>query len=281
MYLKKTPNTHGRIRLSIVDNYYDRVKKCSRQKTIESIGFLDELQKIYEDPIAHFQKRVDQLNEEKRAKQAPINFTFYDSDRLCVGDSLRKNFGYAALSKIYHELEIDKFLIHRQRYTKEKYDANTIMKMLVYSRILAPASKKASFDNREWFFEKSNYSLDDVYRCLDFFHKHKESLQVWMNDRIKKNYGRDTSLIYYDVTNYYFETDNQITRLTSFVKEYARSIVQIQSYRWDFSWITMHSRLLTNFFQETRTTVSLIVRTLDESKSSSTLDVSSQLPIKP
>ena len=72
MYLKKTPNTHGRIRLSIVDNYYDRVKKCSRQKTIESIGFLDELQKIYEDPIAHFQKRVDQLNEEKRAKQAPI-----------------------------------------------------------------------------------------------------------------------------------------------------------------------------------------------------------------
>ena len=209
MYLKKTPNTHGRIRLSIVDNYYDKVKKCSRQKTIESIGFLDELQKIYEDPIAHFQKSVDQLNEEKRAKQAPINFTFYDSDRLCVGDSLRKNFGYAALSKIYHELEIDKFLIHRQRYTKEKYDANTIMKMLVYSRILAPASKKASFDNREWFFEKSNYSLDYVYRCLDFFHKHKESLQVWMNDRIKKNYGRDTSLIYYDVTNYYFETDNQ------------------------------------------------------------------------
>lgn len=142
MYLKKTPNTHGRIRLSIVDNYYDKVKKCSRQKTIESIGFLDELQKIYDDPIAHFQKRVDQLNEEKRAKQAPINFTFYDSDRLCVGDSLRKNFGYAALSKVYHELEIDKFLIHRQRYTKEKYDANTIMKMLVYSRILAPASKK-------------------------------------------------------------------------------------------------------------------------------------------
>lgn len=44
MYLKKTPNTHGRIRLSIVDNYYDKVKKCSRQKTVESIGWLDELE---------------------------------------------------------------------------------------------------------------------------------------------------------------------------------------------------------------------------------------------
>ena len=77
MYLKKTPNSHGRIRLSIVDTYYDKVKKCSRQKTVESIGWLDELEKQYEDPIAHFTKRVAQLNEEKKKKQAPIHFTFY------------------------------------------------------------------------------------------------------------------------------------------------------------------------------------------------------------
>ena len=209
MYLKKTPNAQGRIRLSIVDNYYDKQKKCSRQKTIESIGFLDELEKIYEDPISHFQKRVELLNQQKKEKQAPINFTFYDSDRLCIGDNLRKNFGYAAFSKIYHELKLDTFFNNRQRHTKESYDANTIMKMLVYSRLLAPASKKASYDNRDQFFEKTDYSLDDVYRCLTFLNKHKENLQVWMNDKIKEQYGRDTSLIYYDVTNYYFETDEQ------------------------------------------------------------------------
>ena len=209
MYLKKTPNKKGRIFLSIIDSYYDKKTKNAKHKTIESIGYLDELEKIYDDPIAHFQKRVEQLKEEKKAKQSPINFTFYDSDRLCVGDDFRKNFGYAALSKVYHELEIDKFLINRQRHTKESYDANTIMKMLVYSRILAPASKKASYEHRERFFEKTDYSLDDVYRCLSFFDKHKETLQVWMNERIKENYGRDTSLIYYDVTNYYFETDEQ------------------------------------------------------------------------
>ena len=71
MYLKKTPNTHGRIRLSIVDNYYDKVKKCSRQKTVASIGWLDELEKQYDDPIAYFTKRVAQLNEEKQKKAAP------------------------------------------------------------------------------------------------------------------------------------------------------------------------------------------------------------------
>ena len=209
MYLKKTPNSHGRIRLSIVDTYYDKVKKCSRQKTVESIGWLDELEKQYEDPIAHFTKRVAQLNEEKKKKQAPIHFTFYDSDRLRIDDDLRKNFGYAALSRIYHELGIHTFLTNRQRHSKEQYDANAIMKMLVYSRLLFPASKKSSYDGRERFFERSDYSLNDVYRCLSFLDKHRETLQIWMNDRIKKNYGRDTSLIYYDVTNYYFETDEQ------------------------------------------------------------------------
>lgn len=209
MFLKKTPNKSGRINLAIVDGYYDKATKKTKHKVIESLGYLDELEKQYDDPIDYFTKRAKKLTEEKKARQAPINFTFYDSDRLCVGDNLRKNFGYTALSKIYHELELDKFLNNRQRHTKESYDANTILKMLVYSRILAPASKKSSFDHREMFFEKTNYSLDDVYRCLSFLNKHKETIQVWINDKIKENYGRDTSLIYYDVTNYYFETDEQ------------------------------------------------------------------------
>lgn len=81
------------------------------------------------------------------------------------------------------------------------------MKFLVYSRLLAPASKKKTYENRNWFFEKDNYSLDDVYRCLTFFNKHKENLQLWINDKVKVFYGRNTSFIYYNVTNYYFETD--------------------------------------------------------------------------
>ena len=55
-----------------------KLKKCSRQKTVASIGWLDELEKQYDDPIAYFTKRVAQLNEEKQKKQAPINFTFYN-----------------------------------------------------------------------------------------------------------------------------------------------------------------------------------------------------------
>lgn len=207
MYLKKTPSGNGRIRLSIVDGYYDKAKKCSRQVTVESLGFLDELEKEYEDPISFFSVRVEQLKEEKKQKKAPITFTFRDSDKIESNSTLRKNFGYTALSKIYHELGIHTFLTNRQRHTNDEYDADNIMKLLVYSRLLSPSSKKKTYENRNWFFEKDNYSLDDVYRCLTFLGKHQKNLQLWINNKIKEQYDRDTSLIYYDVTNYYFETD--------------------------------------------------------------------------
>lgn len=207
MYLKKNKTRDGRIHLSIVDTYYDRTKGHSRSKTIESIGYLDELMKIYEDPISHFSKRVEELKQEKAERTSPVTLEFKHSDTIVPGQVYTKNFGYAALSKIYHELGVNVFLTNRQRHTKEEYDADTIMKMLVYSRLLAPASKKKSYENRKWFFEKDNYSIDDVYRCLTFLCKHKDNLQLWLNDKVKENYSRDTSLIYYDVTNYYFETD--------------------------------------------------------------------------
>lgn len=207
MHLKKTPSSNGRIRLSIVDTYYDKTKKTTRQKTIESIGFLDELEKEYDDPIAHFQLRVEQLRIQKQEKKASLIFEFSPNDKIKKNMSLRKNFGYAAASFVYHTLGIHTFLTNRQRHAKMKYNANHIMELLVYSRLLYPSSKKKAFENKDKFFEKSNYSLDDVYRFLTFLSKYESDLQVWLNQKVKKNYGRDTSLIYYDVTNYYFETD--------------------------------------------------------------------------
>ncbi|MDD4835431.1 MAG: hypothetical protein PHC44_12050 [Lutispora sp.] len=140
-------------------------------------------------------------------ENANLNFCIPKNTMIASDTTNRKNFGYAALSKIYHELGIHTFLTNRQRHTKEAYDADTIMKMLVFSRLLAPASKKKSYEDRMRFFEKDNYSLDDVYRSLTFFNKRKAALQLWINDKIKSLYGRDTTLVYYDVTNYYFETD--------------------------------------------------------------------------
>ena len=207
MHLKPTKQKSGRVNLSIVDGYYDKEKKTTRQVTIENLGYLDDLQREYEDPIAFFTQRVEEMKKKKAEQNAPLKFEFSHKETIPTDIRLRKNIGYAVLSKIYHQLGIHTFLVNRQRHTNEEYDANAIMKMLVFQRLLAPASKKKTYENKEYLFESCNFSLDDVYRCLSFFNDRKEAIQLWLHQNIQKHYGRDTSMVYYDVTNYHFEVD--------------------------------------------------------------------------
>jgi transposase len=142
-------------------------------------------------------------NDEKKSNNIEINF--FDEFK---GNNSR-NIGYAALSSIYHELEIDKFFVNRQRSIGSKYSMNAIMRLLVFSRLLMPGSKKRAFEERDWFFERNDFTLDDIYRSLSRFDGFRENLQLWIHERIIAKYGRDTSITYYDVTNYYFEIDEE------------------------------------------------------------------------
>jgi len=129
------------------------------------------------------------------------------NEELKKNTSTKKNFGYAAISKIYHELEINKFLVNRQRHLNIDYSLNNIMKLMVFSRLLNPCSKKKTFENKDLFFEHSDFSIDDIYRSLTFINKHIETLQTFIYEHIKDQYGSNTQTVYYDVTNYYFEID--------------------------------------------------------------------------
>lgn len=208
MFLKKSTNSKtGRTYLSIVHSYWDSTQQKKRSKTIQSIGYLDELKKQYEDPIAHFTQIAKEMEENRQEETASVNFSFSKSETISDDSIPRKNFGYIALSYIYHSLGIHTFFINRQRHSKEIYSANEIMKLLVYGRLLFPGSKKKTYEQKNRFFDKMSFSMDDMYRCLSLFNKYKDNLQQWLNERIKKLYDRDSSLVYYDVTNYYFETD--------------------------------------------------------------------------
>lgn len=210
MFLRKMKNKKtGRIYLSIVHSYRDKETKKTRSKTIKSLGYVDELQQEYEDPIAHFEEEVQTMKQSQQEKQAPLSMDFHPKTRLQQGETNRKNLGYAALSKIYHELDLHTFLKNRQRHTKSDYDANNIMKLLIYGRLLYPSSKRHTYEIKDRFFERTDFSLDDVYRCLSFLSPYKDDLQHWIHQRIQEQYGRNTSLVYYDVTNYYFEIDDQ------------------------------------------------------------------------
>ena len=208
MYLKKsTSKKSGRTHLSIVNGYWDSDCKQSRTKTIQTLGYVDELSKEYDDPIAHFEKIVAEMNEEQKKNDSIATININLKEQLSKNTSNKKNFGYAAASKIYHELEIDKFLVNRQRHLNIDFSLNNVMKLMVFSRLLYPCSKKKTFENKDLFFENSDFSIDDVYRALTLMNKHRDAIQLFIYDHIKEQYGRNTEIVYYDVTNYYFEID--------------------------------------------------------------------------
>lgn len=208
MYLKKSKYKNGRTFLSINESYRDPVSKTNKNRSVMKIGYLDELAGKYDDPVAHFKALAAMMTEENESQNIMTlkidTATHMDKDEDNV-----KNLGYIILSKIYHELEIDKYLLSRQRSAKFRYNTNSIMQLLVFARIIYPGSKLFAFNCKEAFFERFDFKLEEVYRSLSFFSEHKEALQLWMHERVLKKYSRDTSLVYYDLTNYYFETDQQ------------------------------------------------------------------------
>lgn len=207
MFLRKCTNKKtGRTQLTIVQGYRDASGK-SRQKTVLSLGYLDVLQKQYDDPISHFEEVARQMTREYKDKHSPVRLEINPAQFLELNSDHRRNFGYLALSAIYHELEIDYFWANRQRMTHVEFNYNSIFRSLVFSRLIEPASKKKSFEYQTHFFERADFSLADVYRSLSFFQKYQSDLQLWIHEHIRARYGRDTSLVYYDVTNYYFEMD--------------------------------------------------------------------------
>jgi len=208
MYLKKSFNKKtGRTYLSIVKGYRDQNGK-SRTKTIKSIGYLDELKEKYDDPIEHFQKVAKKMEQEK-TNDPYITIKIRADEKVKKNYANRKNYGHIVFNKIYHELQLDRFFNNKQRHENFKFNSNSIMKVMVFARLLYPRSKKATVEIKDRFFDKADFSLDDVYNCLTHFNKIEKKAQQFIHEQIVEQYERKTDLIYYDVTNYYFETDKQ------------------------------------------------------------------------
>lgn len=208
MYLQ-IGTSNGRRYLAIVQGYRDPVTKKVRHKTVKSLGYLDELKKQYPDPIAHFKSVVEEMNKKAALEKQPVTISLDPKETLKEKQVNRKNIGYAALSKIYHELGLNTFFYNKSRAFKSKFNTNNIMKLLIFSRILAPASKKKTYEEKDRYFENTDFSLDDIYRCLSQVVTFKDELQLHLHRQMKNKFGRSTELVYYDVTNYYFEIDRQ------------------------------------------------------------------------
>jgi transposase len=205
MFLRSSGRKDGRKYLQIVHGYRDANGK-PKAKVIKSLGYLDVLLKEYDDPIAHF-KEVAKNMEAQRRDSSTYSIEVNANAVIDKTAQSRKNYGHIVFSKIYHELELDRFCNNKQRHTKIRYNTNSVLKLLTYMRLLYPCSKKKATELSAMLFDKFDFDLDDVYDALSHFNKHAVEMKRHIHERICEKYGRNSELVYYDVTNYYFETD--------------------------------------------------------------------------
>lgn len=207
MFLKKVPKAKG-IYLCISESYYEKGpdgKGRSRQRTIKKLGYLDDLKKVFPDPVAYFEEVVASMNSELKAEKN-MSVTIDLQTVMNTNEKNLKNVGYGILKRLYKELGIDMFWKLKLRGRSIKYDMELIFRLLVISRVMYPGSKKVTYDKRDVYFEDMDgFSLDDVYSALDVIDSYQEDLQKWIYEHSARICERDLSTTYFDCTNYYFD----------------------------------------------------------------------------
>lgn len=200
MFVKQNKSHKGTL-LTFTIGYRENGKV--KHKNIETIGYLDDLKKLYDDPISHFRKIAKQ-----RTNDEINEYTIKNLNSKIINESnLNKNLVYIILKKLYEDIGLPDFFKSKQSKLNVNYNLNEIFSLLIYSRIMYPGSKKETYDNKNRFFDNFDFSLKDLYRSLDYFNMYKEEIQTLIWNNTKDKYNRDTTNTYYDCTNYYFEID--------------------------------------------------------------------------
>ncbi len=204
MYLNKQKKPNGDIYLSIREKYHVP-KVGSREKTVQSLGYLSTLKKTMDDPIAYYTQYAKELTARKDSEKAKT-ITIDTSQKLSIGTNDVRNVGYGILKLLYKELEIDKFWNWKTRNRKMKFSTDQIFRLLTISRALYPGSKRDTFIKKDLYFEPfDGFDLDDIYHALDVIAENQQALQEWIYEHSKKICARDVSVSYFDCTNYYFD----------------------------------------------------------------------------
>ncbi len=205
MYLKKDKIKNGRIHLAIFKSYRDPITKRVRTKSVKNLGYLDELELVYDDPISFFEEMAKRMTEQERSSNAPISLSL-DVNASVSSDPSVKNLGFVCLSKFFHLFRIDYFWNNRQRTSKKEFNLNQVFQFLVFLRALCPGSKRFSNSIKDEFLFDFDFELHDIYRALSVFNGYKGDFILHLHEMMNVIFGkRDLSNVFYDVTNYYFE----------------------------------------------------------------------------
>lgn len=178
-------------------------------KIVEKLGTVRELKEKLngEDPIEWAKDYIDELNEKEKLKKEKIVVKFSPAKRIKKNRQKSFNGGYLFLQKVFYDLGLDKITDKLSKKYKFTYDLNSILSRLVYGRILFPSSKLKTRELANQLIEPPNFELQHVYRALDVIAKESDFIQSQLYKNSLKVVKRNTKILYYDCTNFYFEIE--------------------------------------------------------------------------
>lgn len=186
--------------------------KKTTTKNIKRLGKHSELLLITDNPLEYAKNEVKKMNEEYRSGRSEFIVTMDFNERIPSTDSpcsnsTSLNIGYLYLKDIYAKLNLSDFFKSVSSDRKITYDCNKIYQFLTYARILDPASKYGTYDKLDTYYEKPQVEYQHMIRFLDILDRNRDKYLKHLFDNSENIVKRDTSVMYYDCTNYFFETE--------------------------------------------------------------------------
>ena len=194
--------------LYVIKSVYHNKKRTN--KVVEKLGTYENLKEsLNEDPIKWAKNYVEKLNQQEKEGTRNILVKYNPTKIIEKNQQNSFNGGYLFLEKIYYELGLNNICKDISKKYKFEYDLDNILSRLVYGRIIFPASKLATNDLSKRFIEQPNFELQHIYRALEVISKETDFIQSELYKNSLKVSKRNTNILYYDCTNYFFEIEEE------------------------------------------------------------------------
>jgi transposase len=186
--------------------------KKTTTRDVKNFGKHSELLKITNDPLVYVQNEIKKMNEEARVGKSYVNLTIDFNEKVSRSNkdasaSTWKNIGYFVLQEMMKDLQLKEFFAQKTDNRKITFDCFTICRFLTYARILDPKSKYATWDCKDSYYEEPEFDYQHILRFMDLLEDNYNEYLSWMYQKSNSIVKRDTSVLYYDCTNFYFECE--------------------------------------------------------------------------
>jgi hypothetical protein len=202
----------------VVKSTYENGVRSS--KVVEHLGTRAELElKLNgQDPVVWANNYVDELNAKEKEGKRAVMVKYSPAKTIPKGEQHAFNGGYLFLQQIYHGLGLTKMCKAISEKYKFTFDLDSILSRLIYGRIIYPSSKLATCELSKKFIQQPNFEIQHIYRALEVIACEMDFIQAQLYEGSLKMSKRNTGILYYDCTNFFFEIEQE-----NGLKQYGKS----------------------------------------------------------